>query len=112
MLAAALMIGTTSFEISDQLVICTPHAGDAGMLLHINGTFTIEQLKLSLLYNFEVYIKIRRYLCMGSKWKYFMTSIFTYLILVLRCSQRSRDSYMYIYTEAYSTFSLDTSKLF
>ena len=29
--------------------IYTPYTGDAGMLLHINGTFTIGKLKSSLL---------------------------------------------------------------
>jgi hypothetical protein len=44
-----IMIGTTSFGISDQLAICTtPHAGNAGMLLHVNGKFTMETFKPSL----------------------------------------------------------------
>jgi hypothetical protein len=40
------MIGTTSSGISDQLRdIYTPYAGVAGMLLHMNGKFTMGKLK-------------------------------------------------------------------
>jgi hypothetical protein len=50
------MIGTTSFGISDQLAICTPHADNAGMLLHVNGKFTMETFKPSLCCTVSLYI--------------------------------------------------------
>jgi hypothetical protein len=46
------MIGTTSSAILDQLrdtFLYTPYAGAAGMLLHINGNFTMGKLKSFLL---------------------------------------------------------------
>ena len=43
------MIGTTSFVISEyQREIHTPYANAPGMLLHINGKYTIVKLKSSL----------------------------------------------------------------
>ena len=36
-------------KISTEIYIYTPHAGAAGMLLHINGQFTIGKLISSLL---------------------------------------------------------------
>jgi hypothetical protein len=30
--------------------ICTPYEGDAGMLIHINGKFTMGKLESSLLF--------------------------------------------------------------
>jgi hypothetical protein len=45
-----ILIGTTSSEISYHLRdIYTPYAGATGMLLHINGKFTMEKLNSSLL---------------------------------------------------------------
>ena len=45
-----VLIGTTSSRISYILrAIYTPYAGAAGMLLHINGKFTMGKLKSSLL---------------------------------------------------------------
>jgi hypothetical protein len=44
------MIGTTSSGISDQLrhiLLYTPYAGAAGILLHINGKFAMGKLKSS-----------------------------------------------------------------
>ena len=49
------MIGTTSFGISDQLAICTPHADNAGMLLHVNGKFRMETFKPSLCCTVSLY---------------------------------------------------------
>ena len=44
------MTGTTSAGISDQpRDIYIPYAGAAGMLLHINGKFTMGKLKSFLL---------------------------------------------------------------
>jgi hypothetical protein len=40
------MIGITRSGISDQLIeICSPYAGAAGMLLHINGKFIMGKWK-------------------------------------------------------------------
>ena len=50
-----IMIGTTSFGILDQLAICTPHADNAGMLLHVNGKFTMETFKPSLCCTVSLY---------------------------------------------------------
>jgi hypothetical protein len=46
-----ILIGTTSSGISYQLryIYIVPYAGAAGMLLHINGKFTMGKLKSSLL---------------------------------------------------------------
>jgi hypothetical protein len=43
------MIGTTISGISYQLRDVVPYADAAGMLLHVNGKFTLGKLKSSLL---------------------------------------------------------------
>jgi hypothetical protein len=46
-----ILIGTTSSEMEYRIIreIYAPYAGASGMLLHINGKFTMEKLKSSLL---------------------------------------------------------------